>query len=188
VAWLAQDFEAPWQDRMESTTIDIRFGGVADCALVARYLRDLAAHDGEAETCKMTEADVRRWGFGPDRRFETLIAERAGRPVGMALFYPIFSTWDALPGLFLNDLYVADEGRGHGIGRRLMAELSRLALARGCGRLEWHVLQHAGAITFYEAMGARRIEEFLTYRLAGEALVRLAEKAGPRPIAGEAGR
>jgi GNAT superfamily N-acetyltransferase len=172
---------------MTDEQVEIRFGTVEDSALVARFLRELAAHDGDAAICRMTEADVRRWGFGPDRRFEILLAELAGRPVGMALFYPIFSTWDALPGLFLNDLYVAEAGRGRGIGRRLMAEMAALALARGCGRLEWQVLHHAGAITFYEAMGARRVDEFLIYRIAGPALERLAGAAGPAP-AGDGAR
>ena len=176
MAWLLDSRQRPGSV-MTQDRVDIRFGTAADCALVAHYLRELAAHDGDPGICRMTEADVRQWGFGDDRRFEILIAETAGEPLGMALFYPIFSTWDALPGLFLNDLYVADAGRGKGIGRRLMAELSALALARGCGRLEWQVLQQAGAITFYEAMGARRVDEFLIYRLAGSALERLAETA-----------
>ena len=176
MAWLLDGRQRPGSV-MTQDRVDIRFGTAADCALVAHYLRELAAHDGDPGICRMTEADVRHWGFGDDRRFEILIAETAGEPLGMALFYPIFSTWDALPGLFLNDLYVADAGRGKGIGRRLMAELSALALARGCGRLEWQVLQQAGAITFYEAMGARRVDEFLIYRLAGPALARLAETA-----------
>ncbi len=176
MAWLADASKLP-AGAMTHDPVEIRFGNADDCALVAHFLRELAAHDGDPGICRMTEADVRRWGFGGDRRFEFLIAEIAGRPVGLALFYSIFSTWDALPGLFLNDLDVADAGRGRGIGWRLMAELSALALARGCGRLEWQVLHHAGAITFYEAMGARRVDEFLIYRLAGPALERLAGTA-----------
>lgn len=160
--------------------VTLRFADEADSALIARFLRELAAHDGDADTCRMTEDDVRRWGYGSDRRFETILAELDGEPVGMALFYPIFSTWDALPGLFLNDLYVAEKGRGRGIGRRLMAELSALALARGCGRLEWQVLHHADAITFYRSIGARHVDEFLIYRLAGASLNDMASKATGR--------
>ena len=166
---------------MSKSTISIRFGCPDDAALIAQFLCDLAAHDGEAETCKMTASGVLKWGFGADRRFEVLIASDVGQPVGMALIFPIFSTWDAKPGLFVNDLYVADSGRGKGIGRRLLAEVAALALRRGCGRVEWHVLHHADAVTFYEAMGGKKVEEFLSYRLADDRLTQLAQWAGPAP-------
>jgi len=156
----------------------IREGRADEADMVVEFLRDLAAHDGTAETCRMTAADVRRWGFGPDRPFEILIAELTDRPAGMILFYPTFSTWDAKPGILVNDLYVTDWGRGKGVGRRLLAEVAALAVERQCGRVEWHVLHQADAVTFYDAMGGRKADEFQTYRLAGDALRQLAEHAG----------
>jgi GNAT superfamily N-acetyltransferase len=102
----------------------------------------------------------------------------------MVLFYPIFSTWDAKPGLFVNDLDVIDAARGKGIGRRLLAEVAALALERGCSRVEWHVLHEAASITFYGAMGARRADEFQTYRLVGDPLVLLARYAGKMRVSG----
>ncbi|MEX1107945.1 MAG: GNAT family N-acetyltransferase [Dongiaceae bacterium] len=156
----------------------IRWCRADEADMVVGFLRDLAAHDGEAETCRMTAADVRRWGFGPDRRFEILIAELTGRPAGMILFYATFSTWDAKPGIFVNDLYVTDWARGRGVGRRLLAEVAALAVGRHCGRVEWHVLHQADAVTFYDVMGGRKADEFQTYRLAGDSMRRLAKHAG----------
>lgn len=170
---------------MTEERLTIRRGRTDDADLIVGLLRDLAAHGGEADACRMTAADVRRWGFGAESRFEILIASLGEVPAGMALFYPIFSTWDAKPGLFVNDLYVTDAARGKGIGRCLLAEVAALALERGCGRVEWHVLREAAAITFYEAMGARRADEFQTYRLVGDPLAQLARCAGERRVSGD---
>jgi GNAT superfamily N-acetyltransferase len=169
---------------MTEERLTIRRGRPDDADLVVGFLRHLAAHDGEADTCRMTAADVRRWGFSVESRFEILIASLAEVPAGMVLFYPIFSTWDAKPSLFVNDIYVTDAARGKGIGRRLLAEVAALALERGCGRVEWHVLHEAAAITFYEAMGARRADEFRTYRLVGDPLTQLARCVGERRVSG----
>ena len=132
----------------------------------------------------MTAADVRRWGIGVEARFGMPIAILADAPAGMVLFYPAFSTWDAKSGRFVNDLSVPDAARGRGIGRQLLAELAALALERGCGRVEWHVLHEATAITFYDPMGARRAGEFQTYRLAGDPPAQLAWHAGEARISG----
>lgn len=163
---------------MRNEKLTIRECRADEAVMVVEFLRDLAAHDGTAGTCRMTAAAVRRWGFGPDRRFEILIAELSDRPAGMILFYPTFSTWDGKPGILVNDLYVTDWGRGKGVGRRLLAEVAALAVERQCGRVEWNVLHQADAVTFYDAMGGRKADEFQTYRLAGDALHRLAEHAG----------
>jgi GNAT superfamily N-acetyltransferase len=166
---------------MSSQKISIRAGRSGDAETIARFLRELGEHDGPAPRCRITQADVLRFGFGERPCFETLIAERADEPVGLALFYPIFSTWDIGPGLFVNDFYVSEHCRGMGIGRVLLSEVARIALARGCTRVEWHVLIDAGAHGFYRTLGARRIEEFQIYRLADDGLARLAAPPQPSP-------
>ncbi|MEX0808941.1 MAG: GNAT family N-acetyltransferase [Dongiaceae bacterium] len=170
---------------MTDEKLTIRGGRADDADMVMGFLRDLAALDGEADICRMTAADVRRWGFGPDRRFEILVAELADGPAGMILFYSTFSTWDAKPGILVNDLYVTDWARGRGIGRRHLAEVAALAVERQWGRVEWHVLHQADAVTFYDAMGGRKADEFQTYRLTGDALLRLAEHARSSQAAGQ---
>jgi GNAT superfamily N-acetyltransferase len=98
-----------------------------------------------------------------------------GRPAGFALFFHSFSTFLARPGLYLEDLFVLPEHRGLGIGRALLTHLARLAVERGCGRLEWSVLDwNQEAISFYERLGAQANSEWTTYRVTGEALHRLA--------------
>jgi len=112
--------------------------------------------------------------FGPHRYAETLIAEDGGTPIGFALFFHTFSTFLGRPGLYLEDLFVVPEQRGNGVGRALLKELARIALERGCGRLEWAVLNwNVEAIKFYERLGARPNSEWTVYRLTGEALTAL---------------
>jgi GNAT superfamily N-acetyltransferase len=167
----------------------IRWAGAGDAPLIAGFLCELAAHDGEAAICRMTAADVRHWGFGIDSRFEILIVMFGEEPVGMTLFCPIFSTWDANPGLFVDDFYVAAQARDKGVDRHLFAAVAAPALERGCGRFEWNVLHRVDAVTFYEAMGGRKVEKFATYRPAGEPLQEIVRYAA-EPEAGpqEGGR
>ncbi|MCU0622381.1 MAG: GNAT family N-acetyltransferase, partial [Gemmatimonadaceae bacterium] len=113
--------------------------------------------------------------FGDHPGAEVLIAEADGAPAGFALFFHNFSTFLGRRGLYLEDLFVRPEYRGVGIGRRLLAELAALAVARDCGRLEWSVLDwNAPAIGFYRALGAVPMDEWTVFRLAGDALATLA--------------
>jgi GNAT superfamily N-acetyltransferase len=107
-----------------------------------------------------------------------VLAELGGKPVGFALFFHNFSTFLARRGLYLEDLFVRPEARGRGVGRILLEHLAGLAVARGCGRFEWSVLDwNAPAIRFYEALGAQKMEEWRIFRVTGEALERLASGA-----------
>ena len=109
--------------------------------------------------------------FGPRPVVEAVVAEREGRVVAFALFFTNFSTFLALPGLYLEDLYVEPEQRGAGIGQALLEHLARLAATRGYGRFEWSVLDwNADAIRFYERMGATVMPEWRICRIAGDAL------------------
>ena len=122
----------------------------------------------------MTEGLLAENLFGQHRYAETLIAEDAGSPIGFALFFHTFSTFLARPGIYLEDLFVVPEHRSHGVGRALLTRLARLALERGCGRLEWAVLNwNTEAIRFYEGLGARPNSDWTVYRVAGEALTLL---------------
>ena len=113
--------------------------------------------------------------FGPVPAAEVLIAEWGSQPAGFALFFPNYSTFLAQPGIYLEDLFVLPEFRGRGIGKALLERLAGMAIERGYGRLDWSVLDwNQPAIDFYEGLGARALDDWMQYRLTGEALQRLA--------------
>jgi GNAT superfamily N-acetyltransferase len=152
-------------------TLLIRPGEAADVPVIADLIRGLAQFEKLEHEVTMTEDRLAANLFGEHRYAETLIAEEDGAPVGFVLFFHNFSTFLAQPGIYLEDLFVVPELRGHGIGRALLKELARLAVERGCGRLEWSVLDwNREAIAFYERLGAKPNSEWTVYRLAGEAL------------------
>ena len=152
----------------------IRSGEPADIPVIARLIRELARFEKLEHEVTMTEGLLAENLFGQHRYAETLIAEDAGSPIGFALFFHTFSTFLARPGIYLEDLFVVPEHRSHGVGRALLTRLARLALERGCGRLEWAVLNwNTEAIRFYEGLGARPNSDWTVYRVAGEALTLL---------------
>jgi GNAT superfamily N-acetyltransferase len=152
----------------------IRPGEKADVPTIAHLIRELARFEKLEHEVVMTEELLHKNLFGTHRYAETLIAEDAGEAIGFALFFHTFSTFLGRPGLYLEDLFVVPEQRGRGVGRALLKELARIALERGCGRLEWAVLTwNRDAIRFYEGLGARPNSEWTVYRLAGEALTAL---------------
>jgi len=135
----------------------------------------LAEYEGLAGEVVATESVLRDTLFGERRYAEASIADLDGCPVGFALFFHSYSTFLGQPGLYLEDLFVESEHRGRGFGGALMRHLSRVALDRGCARLEWTVLDwNERAIGFYQKQGAEPVEEWITYRITGEALKRLA--------------
>jgi GNAT superfamily N-acetyltransferase len=145
-----------------------------DVATVASLIRALAEYEKLADECHADEAALSEHLFGARRYAEVIIAEWNGAPAGFALFFHNYSTFLTKPGIYLEDLFVKPELRGHGIGQALLSELARLAVERGCGRLEWSVLTwNTPAIGFYEKLGAVPMKEWQVYRLTGEALDRL---------------
>ena len=142
---------------------------------IAELIRGLAEYEKLAHEVVMTEELLSANLFGERAYAETVLAEEpGGRAVGFALFFHNFSTFLGRPGIYLEDLFVLPSERGKGIGRALLAHLARLAVERGCGRLEWSVLDwNRPAIGFYESLGARPNSEWTVYRLTGEALARL---------------
>jgi GNAT superfamily N-acetyltransferase len=157
------------------STVAIRLATVEDCGLILHFIRELAIFEKAPEAVVATEDDLRRHGFGPHPRFETLIAELDGEPVGMALFHTRFSTWLGTPTLFLEDIFVAETARKHGVGRKLMTGLAKIALERGWGRIDFHVLDWNPARGFYERLGFETTHEWLRYGTDAKGLKRLVE-------------
>lgn len=158
--------------------IAVRFATIDDCGLILDFIRELAVYERAPEAVVATEADLRRYGFGPQPRFEALIAERGGEPAGMALFHPRFSTWLGRPTLFLEDIVVRETARAHGVGRALMARLAAIALDRGWARIDFHVLDWNPARGFYRRLGFDHLGEWLRYGAGEDELRRLAGGGG----------
>ena len=160
----------------------IREAVESDVPLIASLIRELAEYERLLQEVRLTETGLRDALFGARRYAEVAIAEaEPGVPAGFALFFHNFSTFLGRPGIYLEDLFVRPQYRGSGIGKALLVHLARLAEQRGCGRLEWAVLDwNAAAIGFYLGLGARPAAGWNMYRLEGEALERLAG-TGPAP-------
>jgi GNAT superfamily N-acetyltransferase len=142
-----------------------------DVPLVLQMIRDLAEYERMSDEVVATEDGLREALFGPRRDAEVLIAYADERPAGFALFFHNFSTFVGRRGLYLEDLFVRPEFRGLGVGKRLLSELARIAVERGCGRFEWTVLDwNEPAIGFYRKLGARPMDGWTIFRLTGDAL------------------
>jgi GNAT superfamily N-acetyltransferase len=165
---------------MES--LNIRPATPADVPQILAFIRDLAAYEREPDAVHATEADLLRDGFGETKRFDCLIAElkESGEtvPAGFALYFHNYSTWRGHAGIHIEDLYVNPEHRGKGIGKALLTRVAAIAVAEGCSRLQWDVLEwNAPAIGFYEQMGATMLMDWRTMRVIGEALPALAAQS-----------
>ena len=153
-----------------------------DAATLVNLVRELAVYEQLEAFARATPDNFRDHLFGANRAAEAIVAEVNGDAVGFALFFTTFSTFRGQPGLYLEDLYVRPAARGWGIGKALIAAVAKRAVERGCGRLEWAVLNwNDPAIAFYVAVGARPMDEWTTYRIDDAALVRLAERAIDSP-------
>ena len=155
---------------------NIRVATPDDLPAIGRMIRELAEFEREPDAAKATQEQLHDALFGPDAVASALIAlDDGGEPAGFALWYRSFSTWEGFPGIYLEDLYVSESQRGSGLGRNLLASLARIVVHRGWSRLEWSVLRWNGeAIAFYDSLGGRPLDDWLTYRLTGPALDSLA--------------
>jgi GNAT superfamily N-acetyltransferase len=155
--------------------VRLRAATVDDVPLIRQLIRELAEYEREPESAVATEDDLRRDGFGASPFFHTVIAEWEGASVGFALYFFNYSTWQGRPGLYLEDLFVRPAHRGHGIGTALLRYLAQIAIDKNCTRMVWQVLDwNEPAIRFYEALGGELKREWLTVRLDGEPLAKLA--------------
>lgn len=153
----------------------LRSATAADVPLILDLIRGLAEYEKLAHEVVATEESLRRTLFGPAPAAHVVIAEVDGQPAGFALYFFNYSTFLAKPGLYLEDLFVKPEFRGGGTGKALLLHLAKIANERGCGRMEWSVLDwNEPAIQFYESIGARRMREWQICRLTGESLARYA--------------
>ena len=170
---------------MTAARVTIRRGTRRDVATIVALIRGLADYERLLQECVASAAGIRRDGFGRQRYFHTLICRRDGRPIGFALYFFTYSTFLARPTLYLEDLFVLPAERGRGAGLALLRALARIAMRRGCGRMEWAVLDwNRPAMRFYRALGAAFRKEWVLTRLSGSALARLARERGrarPRP-------
>jgi GNAT superfamily N-acetyltransferase len=151
---------------------NIRAATPDDVPAIGQMIRELAAFEREPDAVKTTPAQLHDSLFGPDAVASALLAlDKAGEPAGFALWYRTFSTWEGVPGLFLEDLFIAERERGSGLGRALLMALARIVVKNGWRRLEWNVLRWNGeAIAFYDSLGGEPLEDWMTYRLSGIAL------------------
>ncbi|MBS0200193.1 MAG: GNAT family N-acetyltransferase [Proteobacteria bacterium] len=158
-----------------SARIVIRPAIAADVPLILELIRALGEYERLAHEVVATEADLHVQLFGPKPAAEVLIGEIDDVPAGFALFFHNFSTFLGKPGLYLEDVFVRPQHRGAGLGKALMVELARIAVARGCGRFEWSVLDwNQPSIDFYRSLGAIGMDEWTVQRVSGEALRKLA--------------
>lgn len=155
--------------------LQIRPANPADVSVVLDFIRKLAEYGDIASETTVTEADVRAALFGPRPVAEATLAYVGGEPAGFAVYSFTFSSFMGKPGVYVEDLFVERRFRGGGVGKALLVTLARLGRERGCGRLEWSVLNwNEEAMEFYQDLGAAPMDEWTTFRLTGEALERLA--------------
>ncbi len=154
----------------------IRSGSDADVPLILRLIRELADYERAPRDAVATEDQLREVLYAANPAAEVLLAFEDEEPIGFAVYFFNFSTWLGRPGLYLEDLFVRPQVRGHGYGRALLQRLAQLAQDRGCGRMEWAVLDwNEPAMGFYKKLGAKPMEDWTVYRLTSD---RIAELAG----------
>jgi GNAT superfamily N-acetyltransferase len=160
---------------------------VEDVPVILQLIRDLAAYERAPDEVTATEEQLVDVLFGERRAAEVLLAFEGESPVGFAVYFYNFSTWLGRPGLYLEDLFVTPEKRGKGYGRALLVELAKIARDRGCGRMEWAVLNwNEPAIKFYRALGAKPMDEWTVFRLTPEEIAKLANAADTAATTGQA--
>ncbi|MBA2861246.1 GNAT family N-acetyltransferase [Methanococcus maripaludis] len=156
--------------------INIRPTTVSDAPLIFEFINELARYENLEDSVLATEEIIKESLFGKKQYAEALIVEADLKPVGLVLFFHNFSTFLGKPGIYIEDLYIREEFRGIGIGRKTFEYLSNLAKERNCGKIEWTVLDWNPARKFYEKMGAVPVDDWLIYRLTGDKIDELSEK------------
>ncbi|ODS58909.1 MAG: GNAT family N-acetyltransferase [Agrobacterium sp. SCN 61-19] len=149
----------------------IRSATPDDAATILGFITELAVYEKAGHEVEATEETIRTSIFGEGSVTEAAILEHDGRPAGFAVWFYSYSTWQAKNGLYLEDLYVSPDHRGSGAGKLLLRHLAKVAVAKGCGRFEWSVLDwNEPAIRVYDAVGAEPQNEWIRYRLTGDKL------------------
>jgi len=162
---------------MKTSDLVIRPATVADIPVILELIRELATYERAPNAVTATKTQLADVLFGPRPAAEVLLAFEEEMPVGFAVFFHNFSTWLGQPGLYLEDLFVRPERRGKGYGRALLVHLAKIAHDRGCGRMEWAVLDwNEPAIEFYKKLGATPLDEWKIFRLKRNGIAKLAAK------------
>ena len=157
------------------TNFEIRSTTEADVPVILSLIRELADYERAPNAVVTTEEGLREVLFGPKRSAQVLLELEEGEPVGFAVYFFNFSTWLGRPGLYLEDLFVRPTARGKGYGRALLERLAQIAQERGCGRMEWAVLDwNDPAIQFYKKLGAEPMTEWTVFRLTQDGIAKLA--------------
>jgi len=154
----------------------IRLAEPGDCEAICAMLVALAEYERVPGANNATPETLRRDGFGPHRKFEAIVALLDGEAVGFAQWTSNYSTWEGRAGMFLEDIFVYDRVRGHGVGRALLARLARLARDRDLGPIDLNVLTWNPARRFYEKLGVAHLDDWVPYRVRGAVLARLADE------------
>ncbi len=160
----------------KQSNFKIRPACVADVPIILKLIHDLATYERAPNEVTATEEQLVDVLFGKKPAAEVLLAFETDTPVGFAVFFHNFSTWLGRPGLYLEDLFVKPEKRGKGYGRALLVDLAKIAHERGCGRMEWAVLNwNEPAIKFYRSLGAKPMDEWTVFRLTRDGIAKLAQ-------------
>lgn len=158
------------------SNFEIKTAKEQDIGIIFMFIKELAEYERLSHTVVATEDSLRQWLFGEHPMAEVILGYNNGQPVGFALFFHNFSTFEGKPGIYLEDLYVKPEYRGKGLGQELLRYLAKLTKERDCGRFEWTVLNwNEPAIQFYKKLGADLLKDWRICRVTGESLERLAE-------------
>src|SRR5262249_37770695 len=158
-----------------SETISVRYAQEHEVQIILQFIRDLAEYEHLEHEVVATEETLRETLFGRRPYAEVVFACLGEQPVGFALFFHNYSTFLGRPGIYLEDLFVRPEARGHGVGKRLLSWLAATAVSRDCGRLEWSVLDwNEPSIRFYRNLGAASMDDWTIFRVTGPALTALA--------------
>lgn len=153
----------------------VRLATEKDIPLVLSFIRDLAKYEDLLDTVKIDEETIYNWIF-VQKKVEAIFAIEDGVEVGFALYYYTFSTFAGKAGIYLEDLFVQPEYRGKGYGRSLLAALAEIAIHKGCFRIDWMCLTwNTPSQNFYRSLGAKPVDDWITFRLTGDALQQLAK-------------
>jgi len=156
------------------STVTIRKAAVEDVGLILNFVKELARFEKAEHEVETGKEQLKKTLFGKGATAQAVICESDGRPVGYAVYFFNYSTWQGKNGLYIEDLYISPENRGIGAGKKMLKHLSCLALEKDCGRMEWSVLDwNSPAIGFYKSLGSVPQDEWIRYRLTGKALKEL---------------
>ena len=161
--------------KSEKINLNIRKALIDDVPLILKFIKELSVYEKMSKEVVTTEDTLRETLFGDKSYARVLIAEIKGKPVGYALYFYNFSTFVGRPGLYIEDVYVSEEYRGQGIGTALFEHCAHIAKENKCVRMEWLVLNWNPAREFYDHMGAKPMDEWVVYRLTGDALDKMAD-------------